>query len=66
MSKKSLSQIDVVILCGGLGQRLRSRIGDQQKTLVRIQDKPFLDYIFSYLALFGFHRSIRPHLFSDQ
>jgi len=39
----SLNNIDVVILCGGLGTRLKSEIGDAQKVMTAIDDEPFLN-----------------------
>jgi len=54
----ALSKIDVFILCGGLGTRLRSISKGFPKSMVRINDRPFLDIIINYLAGFGFKRFI--------
>ncbi|MCR4338213.1 MAG: nucleotidyltransferase family protein [Candidatus Omnitrophica bacterium] len=50
--------IDAVILCGGLGQRLRSTIGESQKTMAKVADQPFLDFILQYLKDQGFQRLV--------
>ena len=41
----SLSSIDVLILCGGLGTRLSSVIPDRPKGLAPVGGKPFLDIL---------------------
>ncbi len=53
-----LNKIDVVILCGGLGKRLRSEIGESQKTMAKVDDQPFLDILLKYLFNQGFRRAI--------
>mgnify|MGYP000406838121 CR=1 FL=1 len=41
---------DCVILCGGLGKRLRSALdGDVPKVMAAVDDRPFLDFILEYL-----------------
>lgn len=55
---KSLANIDVVILCGGQGQRLRSVIGESQKVMAKVFDEPFLDILLKYLEEQGFSRVI--------
>jgi NDP-sugar pyrophosphorylase family protein len=55
---KNLEAIDVVILCGGLGKRLRSTVGRTQKTMAAIQGRPFLDFLLQYLCRQGFRRVI--------
>ena len=49
---------DVVILCGGLGKRLRSVIDDRPKVMAEIKSEPFLDILIGYVASFGFKRFI--------
>jgi len=49
----NLRNIDVAILCGGMGTRLRSTIGEQQKTMAHINGQPFLDILLQYLAKQG-------------
>jgi NDP-sugar pyrophosphorylase family protein len=53
-----LSKIDVVILCGGLGTRLRGTIGEKQKTMADFHGRPFMDFLLEYLAGQGFRRAI--------
>jgi len=53
-----LNQIDVAILCGGLGKRLRAEIGESQKVMATIGREPFLDVLLKALARAGFKRFI--------
>lgn len=53
-----LSTTDVVILCGGLGTRLRTVVGDQQKTMAQVDGQPFLDILLQYLSQQGVRRVI--------
>ncbi len=53
-----LNKIDVVVLCGGLGKRLRSEIGESQKTMAKVDGQPFLDILLKYLLQQGFRRAI--------
>ncbi|MBK1974000.1 NTP transferase domain-containing protein, partial [Campylobacter sp. TTU-622] len=39
----------VIILCGGLGTRLKSIVKDVPKPMALINGKPFLEFIFEYL-----------------
>ncbi len=50
----SLREIDVVILCGGLGTRLRPIIFDRPKVLAKIGERTFLDILINDLTLYGF------------
>jgi len=50
--------IDVVILCGGLGVRFQSVISDRPKPMAEINGKPFLDILIDYTGAFGFRRFI--------
>jgi NDP-sugar pyrophosphorylase family protein len=50
--------IDVVILCGGRGERLRSILKDCPKPMVEINGRPFLDILIDYVVSFGFKRII--------
>ncbi len=58
IQESDLKSIDVVILCGGLGKRLRGVIGDSQKVMAKVAQKPFLDLILSFLKKQGFRRVI--------
>ena len=53
-----LKDIDVVILCGGLGTRLRSAVSDRPKALAKIDDKTFLDVLIDDLLKHGFKNII--------
>lgn len=55
---RQTANTDVVILCGGLGTRLRATIGEQQKTMADVGGRPFLDTLLEYLAGQGFRRAI--------
>ena len=46
---EAMSDIDVVVLCGGKGERLRSVIGEAPKVMTEINGQPFLNYILEYL-----------------
>lgn len=43
----------MIILCGGLGIRLREVIGERQKTMADINGKPFLKILIDYYKNFG-------------
>ena len=49
---------DAVILCGGLGTRLRPISGDLPKVLMPFAGKPFIDILIESLLPFGFRRFI--------
>ena len=53
-----MKSLDVVILCGGLGKRLRTAVGESQKTMAAIDGRPFLDLQIDYLLHQGFQRII--------
>lgn len=57
---KSLSpkDIDVVILCGGKGKRIRSLISDRPKPMAEFGGRPFLSMLMEYVSGFGFNRFI--------
>ncbi len=46
--------MDVIILCGGLGMRLRDVVGDRPKSMAEISGRPFLDILVDYVARYGF------------
>ncbi len=50
--------MDVVILCGGLGTRLRSADKGLPKVLVPISKRPFLEILIDHLRQIGFERFI--------
>ena len=41
---------EAIVLAGGLGTRLRGAIGDIPKPLAEVNGRPFLHYLFVYLA----------------
>ena len=50
--------IDVLILCGGLGKRLRSIVSDRPKPMAEINGRPFLDILMDYVSGYGFRRFV--------
>lgn len=54
----NLKDIDVIILCGGLGTRLRLAVSDRPKALAEINDKTFLDILIDDLLKHGFKNII--------
>jgi len=52
------SKIDVAILCGGLGTRLKNVINDRPKSMAEINGTPFLDLLIDHIAKFGFKHFI--------
>jgi NDP-sugar pyrophosphorylase family protein len=55
---RPVEEIDVVILCGGLGTRLRAASHGEPKGLVMIHGRPFLQILIESIARFGFRRFI--------
>ena len=49
---------DALILCGGLGTRLRSEIGETQKVMAEVDGRPFLDFNIELLRKQGIERII--------
>ena len=47
---------EVIILCGGKGERLRPITNDIPKPLVKIHNKPILHYVISHLMQYGINR----------
>ncbi|MBN2313782.1 MAG: NTP transferase domain-containing protein [Sedimentisphaerales bacterium] len=54
----SPDNIDVLILVGGQGKRLRQVVGDRPKPLADINGLPFLDILIRYVTGYGFRRII--------
>src|ERR1700722_12571388 len=50
--------MQVVILAGGLGTRIKSLTGDRPKALIPIHGKPFIEYQLSWLARQGVGRVV--------
>jgi NDP-sugar pyrophosphorylase family protein len=55
---RTLTDIDALILCGGLGTRLRPVIAGAPKSLAPIGRKPFIDILIAQLRRNGFRRVI--------
>ena len=56
--KINLDKIDVLILCGGFGTRLRPVISDKPKVLAKIGNITFLDILIENLSLYRFKNFI--------
>ncbi len=54
----SINNIDVVILCGGKGERLKTISGDLPKVLMPFAGRPFIDILIESLLPFGFRRFV--------
>lgn len=54
----NLAELDIAILCGGKGTRMRSVLGDLPKALAPINGKPLLEHLLEYLRQFGAKRII--------
>lgn len=50
--------VDVVILCGGKGTRLRPIVSDRPKPMSEFGGRPFLSILMEYAAGFGFKRFV--------
>jgi NDP-sugar pyrophosphorylase family protein len=55
---RELAVIDAVILCGGLGTRLKTVVADRPKAMAMVQGRPFLDIIVDELIAQGMRRFI--------
>lgn len=53
-----LNDIDVIVLAGGLGTRIRDTLGDTPKLLASVNDRPFLDFLIGRLKGFGAGRLV--------
>jgi len=58
MEQKRLADLDVLILCGGLGTRLKEVLKDSPKPMVQVHGRPFLDLLIQHVSSFGFRRFI--------
>ena len=54
----SLASIDIAVLAGGLGTRLRSVLGETPKILAPVGGKPYLDHLLAWLAGYGARRVV--------
>ena len=53
-----LQSIDIFVLAGGLGTRLRPVLGDRPKLLAPIGGRPYLAYLLNWLRGFGARRIV--------
>lgn len=58
MNPAPTKNIDVAILCGGLGKRLTPITKNIPKPMARIKNKPFLDIIIMRISSYGYRRFI--------
>jgi D-glycero-alpha-D-manno-heptose 1-phosphate guanylyltransferase len=58
MEQEHKANLDVLILCGGLGTRLKKSGHNGPKPMVEINGRPFLDILIEYISSFGFRRFI--------
>jgi D-glycero-alpha-D-manno-heptose 1-phosphate guanylyltransferase len=58
MEQDHKANLDVLILCGGLGTRLKKAGHSGPKPMVEIHDRPFLDILIEHISSFGFRRFI--------
>ncbi len=54
----NMADITAVVLCGGLGTRLRTVTGDLPKPMVDVAGRPFLEYILDYLVDQGVNKAV--------
>jgi D-glycero-alpha-D-manno-heptose 1-phosphate guanylyltransferase len=55
---KNFGESDAVILCGGLGERMRNVIKNKPKSMADINGRPFLDILIDYVSGFGVKRIV--------
>ena len=53
-----MSNLDVLILCGGFGKRLKQIGKNLPKPMVEINGSPFLEILIEYISSYGFRRFI--------
>jgi mannose-1-phosphate guanylyltransferase len=53
-----LATLDVLVIAGGLGTRIKSALGDTPKLLAPIGGRPYLDYLLGWLRSFGAKRVV--------
>lgn len=53
-----LHGVDVAVLAGGLGTRIRAVLGDVPKVLAPVGERPFLDLLLDWLRGFGARRVV--------
>jgi NDP-sugar pyrophosphorylase family protein len=58
MRTESLRDVDALVLCGGLGTRLRPLITDRPKALAEISGRPFIDILLDRIFAQGISRAV--------
>jgi NDP-sugar pyrophosphorylase family protein len=53
-----LATLDVLVIAGGLGTRIKSALGDTPKLLAPIAGRPYLAYLLDWLRRFGAKRIV--------
>jgi mannose-1-phosphate guanylyltransferase len=53
-----LASLDIFVLAGGLGTRIRSVLGDTPKLLATLAGRPYLDHLLDWLQSFGAKRVV--------
>ena len=53
-----MSNVDLIILCGGKGTRLKKITGFKPKILCQINSKPYLEYLLEQVSEFKFNKII--------
>src|SRR2546425_12402859 len=53
-----LTVVEAVILCGGLGQRLRPGLADRPKPLAMVAGRPFLEWLILAVKSAGLQRIV--------
>src|SRR4051812_22186566 len=56
IARRGLADIDILVLAGGLGTRIRPVLGDKPKLLAPIGDRTYLAHLLDWLAGFGAQR----------
>ncbi len=57
-SEDALANIDVAVLAGGLGTRIRGVLGDTPKVLAPVAGRAFLGHLLDYLGTYGARRVV--------
>ena len=58
MEHDQIPNLDVLILCGGFGKRLKEIGQNCPKPMVKINGRPFLEILIEHISTFGFRRYI--------
>ena len=56
--EQCLASLDVLVIAGGLGTRIKSALGDTPKLLAPIGGRPYLAYLLDWLRRFGAKRIV--------